>query len=52
MTGKISKESKIKSTKYKFVKYSWTPVAHSVILPTWEAEIRRITVGGQPEQTV
>jgi hypothetical protein len=25
---------------------SWAPVAHTVILATWEAEIQRITVPG------
>jgi hypothetical protein len=31
---------------------SWTLVAHTVILATWEAEIGRIKVLGQPKQTV
>jgi hypothetical protein len=28
------------------------PVAQPVILPTWEAEIKRIRLQGQPRQTV
>jgi hypothetical protein len=31
---------------------SWMLVAKSVVLPTWEAENRNITVGGWPEQRV
>jgi hypothetical protein len=34
------------------IRESWALVAHTVILAIWEAEIRRITVQGQPREII
>jgi hypothetical protein len=45
-------ENILKEKKKERIKITWTGVAFTVILATWEAEIGRIQFPGQPQQTV